>query len=341
MSNAHVSIIIPVFNPGVNLKKCLNSVINQTMKNIEIICVDDGSTDDSVELITEYSNKDNRITLLKQKNSGAGIARNKGIDYSTGEYILFLDSDDWIEKDTCEKLYNHAQKLSSDLVIFDVVWHMENNHFIKNTYFKEDHIFNEDFQNFTFNYEYIKPQMMNAGLGVIWCKFYKSSFLKENKITFPPHKIYNDIEFHFKTTMMANRISYFPKIFYHYIKLGQPSLQTSFRGKKDDLLWFDVMMGLKKFLIEFEFIKHLKLEFIEYFLFFSIIKMKSINDELKPLLFEKLKYFFETLNLELSDFKGVNFQYFTFYIHIISSETYEYFKKRQETFNGNVNIELN
>lgn len=340
MKTPKVSIIIPVFNPDIHLKKCLDSVINQTMTNIEIICIDDGSTDESLNIIEEYSKRDNRLVLLKQKNSGAGIARNKGIEYSTGDYILFVDSDDWIEKSTCEELYNHAQRLNSDLVIFDVMWHLENNQLIKNTYFKEDHIFNDDFMNYTFNYEYINPQMMNAGLGVIWCKFYKSSFIKNNEIKFPSHKIYNDIEFHFQTVLLANRISYFPKIFYHYLKLGQPSLQTSFRGKEDDLIWFDVMVGLKNFLIKSDLKEKLKLEFIEYFLFYSMLKMKSINEELEPKLFKKLKYFFETLNLDISDFKGVKFTYFTFYIHIITSETYEKFKKRQETFDGNVNIIL-
>ena len=334
MSDVKVSIIIPVFNPDTHLIKCLDSIINQTMKEIEIICVDDGSTDGSLNILKDYAKKDLRFKILKQKNSGAGVARNNGIEHSNGEYLLFIDSDDWIEEDTCEKLYAQANKLNSDLIIFDSIWHLEKNHHIKSTYF-ENNKFKEDYKNFTFDYKYIQPQIMNAGLGVIWSKFYKSSFIKDNNIEFPPHKIYNDIEFHFKTVLLAKRISFYPKTFYHYIKLGQPSLQTSFRSGEDDLLWFDVLIGLRKFLTNFDFF-NLKVEFLEYFIFYSIIKMRSINDKFEPVLFDKLKLFFETLPVTSNELDEIKFSYFTFYIHIITSKTFEEYKIKQENFDGNI-----
>ena len=93
-----VSVIIPVYNVEQYLRPCLDSVLNQTLKNIEIICIDDGSTDDSLKILMEYAEKDNRITILKQKNKGAGVARNYGMSIATGEYFLFLDSDDFFSE---------------------------------------------------------------------------------------------------------------------------------------------------------------------------------------------------------------------------------------------------
>ena len=99
-----ISIIVPVYNCAKYIKKCLDSLINQTFKNIEIILVNDGSTDNSEEIIQSYD--DNRIVYIKQKNQGPSAARNLGIDLAKGEYIGFVDSDDWIDADYYEKLYN-------------------------------------------------------------------------------------------------------------------------------------------------------------------------------------------------------------------------------------------
>ena len=93
-----VSLILPVYNTGKYLRQCLESIENQTLKNFEVFCVDDGSTDDSVEIISEYVKKDSRFHLLEQKNAGGGAARNHGMEAAKGEYLAFLDSDDFIEQ---------------------------------------------------------------------------------------------------------------------------------------------------------------------------------------------------------------------------------------------------
>ena len=98
-----ISVIVPVYNVEKYLKKCLNSLINQTLNDIEIICVDDGSTDSSIEILKEFELKDDRIIVISQKNEGAATSRNKGINLAKGEYISFVDSDDWLELDAFEK----------------------------------------------------------------------------------------------------------------------------------------------------------------------------------------------------------------------------------------------
>lgn len=111
MEKIKISVIVPVFNAEKYLKMCLNSLVSQTLKNIEIICIDDGSTDNSLAILDKFKSKDNRIKIIKQKNYGVSMARNNGISEAQGEYIGFVDADDWVDKDFFEKLYNAAQNI--------------------------------------------------------------------------------------------------------------------------------------------------------------------------------------------------------------------------------------
>ena len=114
-----VSVIVPFYNPGENLKKCLESLVNQTYHNIEIILIDDGSTDQSLEIATQYAKTDNRIILEKQKNQGVSSARNRGIEVANGDYFSFIDSDDYIELDTYEYLLNLLEEKRVDVVNYE------------------------------------------------------------------------------------------------------------------------------------------------------------------------------------------------------------------------------
>lgn len=112
-----VSIIIPVFNTQYYIEKCLTSVVNQTLKDIEIIVIDDGSSDDSIKIAKEFQESDDRIKIITQEHKKQGAARNNGIDNAQGEYIGFVDSDDWVDLDYFEKLYNSAAKFNCDIAL--------------------------------------------------------------------------------------------------------------------------------------------------------------------------------------------------------------------------------
>ena len=118
--NSLISVIVPVYNVEKYLPQCLNSIINQTYKNIEVVLVDDGSTDDSGNICEEYKKNDERIIVVHQKNSGLSAARNVGIEISTGEYITFIDSDDYISPDYIENLYSALEQYSADIAICDL-----------------------------------------------------------------------------------------------------------------------------------------------------------------------------------------------------------------------------
>ncbi len=114
-----ISIVIPVYNVEKYLHQCLKSVINQTYKNLEIICINDGSKDNSLNILNEYLKKDNRIIIVNQKNSGVSSARNKGIRLSTGDFISFIDSDDYLDLNVYEKCVQRIIRDNSDIIIFE------------------------------------------------------------------------------------------------------------------------------------------------------------------------------------------------------------------------------
>ena len=115
-----ISVPIPVFNAERYLRRCLNSVVNQTYRNLEVIIVDDGSSDGSGQICDDYAARDSRIRVIHQENKGVAAARNAALDIATGDYILFVDSDDWIEKDTCAYLLSIVEEQQPDMVFFGI-----------------------------------------------------------------------------------------------------------------------------------------------------------------------------------------------------------------------------
>lgn len=114
-----ISVMVPVYNTSKYLEKCLESIVNQSLKDIEIICVNDGSTDNSFEILKKFSNKDKRIIVINKKNGGLTSARNTALKIAKGEYCLNIDSDDWIEQGYFEVMYNKAKEDDLDIVISD------------------------------------------------------------------------------------------------------------------------------------------------------------------------------------------------------------------------------
>ena len=148
-----VSLVVPIYNSSKYLNKCIDSLVNQTLKDIEIILINDGSTDKSLEILKNYQQKDNRIKILTQNHKKQGKARNYGISVAQGEYIGFVDSDDWCELDMFEKLYEKAIKTDSDITMCAVTTYNDNNNgeFSQaNTYANLD-IFPKDFLNKVFS----------------------------------------------------------------------------------------------------------------------------------------------------------------------------------------------
>lgn len=320
MVNPEISIIIPVYNPGKFINKCLNSIIHQTFKNIEILCIDDGSTDNSLNILKEFQKNDKRIRIFSQENLGAAASRNLGIENSKGKYILFVDADDWIEEDMCEKLYNHAEYLGSDMVLFNSIEHKPNNQFRERIYF-DNNTFKEDYKEFTFDYNFKKNLVMNSML-VVWSKFYSVNFLRKFDLKFSNHEIFNDVQFHIKSMLHAKKISYFPEILYHYIRLDHPSLQNTRGSTKVSLIIFDIFKEIKEYLLLNGFYNDFELEFLRFILNQSEVRLDIISIDYKEEFFDILKYFILSENFSIENLKKLSLKHFKFYVHVINSKSY-------------------
>lgn len=220
-----LSVIIPVYNVEEYLEECLNSVCNQTLTDIEIICVNDGATDNSGEILHTFAKKDKRIQVIEQENAGLSAARNTGLKYATGEYITFLDSDDWISLDYYETLYKSAKENDADIAVGNVLNYinaakMSFSHAFKYSFTDTKHIITE----------YQDKQMLLQSC-VVWHKLYKRSLIFDNRLQFYHGKMVEDFPFTFMAVALANKIVRCPFTFLYYRQretsiMGDPKKQV-------------------------------------------------------------------------------------------------------------------
>ena len=201
-----LSIIVPVFNIKNYLTDCVESILAQSFKNFELILVDDGSSDGSSELCDEYKEKDTRIIVIHQKNSGVSIARNKGVSIARGKWIGFVDGDDWIEPDTYQKSLQKANEIAADVIQWNLYY--ENN----NT--KKRLISNEIPEGvMLFEKEIDYPWW----IAVVWNKIFKRDLIVKNQIIFPEGiAVSEDTQFAFLAYANSNRVYMMQDCFYHY-----------------------------------------------------------------------------------------------------------------------------
>ena len=211
--NVKISVIIPVYNSDIFLEKCLNSIINQTLKEIEIIIVNDGSKDDSLKIINNYINKDQRIILInKLKNEGVSSARNSALKIVKGEYIAFIDSDDYIEKEYLERMYLKAIKKNLDIVISNIkLDYLTTSELLIDLNIEENEIL--------FGEEYLKRFFLYNGYGYLCNKLIKKSLFKKNNICFSiENSFMEDFEVICKLAFNTKRIGKLNQSYYHYIQ---------------------------------------------------------------------------------------------------------------------------
>ena len=205
MNDIKVSVIIPVYNTEEYLEECIDSVINQTLEEIEIICINDGSTDNSLEILNASAEKDRRIKVLSHENKGLGATRNVGIDLAKGEFIYFLDSDDFIDPNTLEETYSLAKEKDLDCVIFQgITYDDENKRFYEERYYTMDHLISDT----VFNYKDIQDIIFSLSVNV-GHKLFKREFLLRTNARFPNNLIFEDNPFHFKVMLNAERLFFF------------------------------------------------------------------------------------------------------------------------------------
>ncbi len=283
-----VSIIIPVFNTERYLQQCLNSVVSQSLHEIEIICINDGSTDNSWNILREFEKKDPRFILLNNyTNRGSAIARNSAIQQATGEYLGFVDSDDWIKPNMYEELYSSATKYSSDLIICEnLLYNQETETFWQPQYCKLP--IAEHFKQRSFHWTQITDTLFKINSGPT-NKLYKREFVKLIGAKFADKLRYNDIYFVYKCILRAEMISVIPNPLYVYRYLRPGSITAQSGIVHFDI--FQVMNLLEKEIYPFKENQKLysvfqKYKIREYFLHYNLLESKLKAEFLKKIKFE-------------------------------------------------------
>ena len=260
-----VSVIVPVYNVEKYVTRCLTSLINQTLDDIEIIVVNDGSKDNSEQIIREFKKVHNNIIYVKKENGGLSSARNFGLIYATGEYVAFLDSDDYVEKTMYKDMYELAKKENSDMVECDFYWEYPD----KNKR-KEDKgvIYNG------------KKEMLEKVRVVAWNKLIKKEILEKSGVLFPKGLRYEDVEFTYKLVPYLDKVSFLKKPCIHYIQReGSISNNQNERNKEIFQVLDNVIKFYKENNLYDEYKDELEYVYVRYAFCSSLLRIVKIKDE--------------------------------------------------------------
>ena len=304
-NNFKVSIIIPIYNTDKYLRQCLDSVINQTFKDIEIIIVNDGSTDNSVNIIKEYQQKDSRIVFVDfSKHKGVSDAKNEGIKIAKGKYITFVDSDDWISKDYINILYDNITKYDCDIVVTNMFF------FTKNKYIKikmPPFCYNDDFSK-----EKNKKKLLT--LNLIWCmvaKIYKKDFIINNNVLCSG-EIMDDNYFVYNAIICADNIKFVDETTYFYRTFRENSLTLN-----ENRFYYlpELMNKIKNLLVSKNLYQQYKQSFYSqcYLLLASEIERTKIpKEEIDKICFKIKNEILNEKNIKIKIFDSVPYKIRTY-----------------------------
>lgn len=238
MKEYKISIIVPVYNAEKYLEKCLDSLIGQTYGNVEIICVNDGSGDGSLGILREFARKDARIRVVDQENAGVSQARNRALKEASGDYIMFVDADDWVDADTCEKVVRSAVADRADIVMWSYCSETDNRSSRKEIFqgkqiFTEAEVKTQLHRRFVgvVNEELARPELADA-LCPVWGKLYRRELTAG--VEFTDLRVigtYEDGLFNLAVFGKAAKVVYLPAYFYHYRRSTTQSVTSGYRDE--------------------------------------------------------------------------------------------------------------
>lgn len=280
-----VSVILPCYNASRHLRQCLDSILRQTLSSIEILCVDDGSTDDTLSILRDYQSTDPRIRVICQENAGAGAARNAGLALSSGTYLSFLDADDFFEPDMLEKAVAAAEEYRADYVVFR-----------SDRYYPSKEEFREipwslrtcDLPPYMpFTYRQLTDNVFLTFVGWAWDKLFRRSFVEEHRLYFQEQRTTNDMLFVFSALICAKRIAVRQEILAHQRRESGDSLSVT--REKSWHCFYDALIALRQRLIRENVYWELEQDFINYSLHFCLWHLNSLAEPTHTLLLEQLK----------------------------------------------------
>ena len=279
---SEISIIVPVYNAAAYLRKSLDSIVNQSYRDIEFIFVDDGSCDDSLAILKEYEAADKRVTVLHQENRGAGAARNYGMSVAGGKYLLFLDCDDIFETSMIEKMHSRAEVDNLDVLVcrsdlFDCARGERSD------------------ASWSVRWEYLPPQEVFASTDIrknffevfVWDKLYRKKFLDEENLRFQELRSTEDLFFVCAAVLMAKRISVFDEVLVHHRTGDTNSVSNSREKSWDNFL--GALEALETFLRNKGLYDRFRRDFINYVLNFSLWHLDTLTGDSYCCLYDALR----------------------------------------------------
>lgn len=279
-----VSVIMPVYNAEEYLGQALDCLVHQTLKEIEIICVDDGSTDQSGKILDEYAVMDSRVLVLSQEHSGAGAARNLGISYAVGEYLSILDADDIFEQNMLEDTYEKAKEDAVDICIF------KSDEFIEDIRYRTSRkyfLLQHQLPDFTpFTYRDITGNIFRTFMGWTWDKLFRRAFIVTHDLKFQTLQNTNDMLFTFMAIVEAEKISILHKTLVHR-RGGLKNSLSATREKSWDC-FYQALLALREGLIRIGIYKEVEKSYINYALHFSLWHLDTLKMPAFEALYEKL-----------------------------------------------------
>lgn len=284
MSTPIISVIIPVYNAEKYLQQCLNSICSQTLREIEILCIDDGSTDNSLNILQVYAKRDSRIRIFSQENQGAGAARNCGLRNAHGTYLSFLDADDFFEHSMLEKAVDSLEQYNADFVVFNSdQYHMDTKNFVQQPWVLRL----EDIPPYMpFTHRELTNNVFKTFVGWAWDKVYRRSFVLEHNLWFQEQRTSNDLLFVFSALVLAKKITVINEVLAHQRRGSSESLSVT--REKSWHCFYDALVALKNRLTNEKIYWELEQDYINYALHFSLWNLNTLAEPTKSLLKEKL-----------------------------------------------------
>ena len=284
-SQIKVSVIVAVYNAAAHLRQCLDSIMNQTLQEIEIICVNDGSKDNSLEILQEYTEKDPRFIVIDQENGGAGAARNNGLRHAKGEYLSFLDSDDFFEPDMLENAYEKAVKADADVIVFGSDQYRDDlDEFTKVSWVIRE----KELPKYRpMNQRTFTDNVFKVFVGWAWDKLFKAEFIRRYNLEFQEIRTTNDMRFVFLAIVLAERIEIDTKVYAHQRRDDPASLSNT--REKSWACFRDALNSLKEKLQEFGLYDELEQDYINYTLHSSLWNLTTIKGDKQEVLYDHLK----------------------------------------------------
>lgn len=289
-----ISVIIPVYNTGEYLRNCLDSIINQTFKDIEIICINDGSTDNSLEILEEYQKSDSRIKIYSQENQGQGAARNNALKYVSGKYTYFMDSDDILELNALNDLYQIAEEKSLDMVIFKLINVDEetgekySDNYYEMSFLKQ--IVGED----VFNYGDVGENLYNIAVSPPG-KLFKSDLISD--IKFPENLIFEDNPFFIEAFFKSKRVYFYDKYFYNRLR-RKDSVMTTNDSYVDVIPISNMVLDITK---KYGHYDEFKNKVFNKKIFSTYYRFTLIDNSLKQNFFNQIKEDFHSFQDEINE----------------------------------------